>query len=291
MSLSYRTAKLPCVLIRGHGKSVAYEAGDTTDKVKQLYNIWNAVYVDGDWRLVVPLWACQGIIGHSSGKYTLVETHDPKWQLIKNPYTMGKFCNIPHLKPNYFRYNVEIKSEFTCRYHAIDGKCHLSFYAKNEKWEGAFEYKLYYNHVESKGSISDDLQLDKYVIMERSGNQSWKFIIRFPVAGVYKMEIYGGPDPKTLSSICNFKLFCDTAMENVRQLPCDPGLIGFGPTTKLESVGLTSPSQTGGIILIHRHQEINFNFIMKRKVSIRTELVNNEMNSQILQQYIQPQNN
>lgn len=239
--------------------------------------------------------AAGDIVSHIDEYYFLTDpeelvvnllTLNTKWQLLKTPYTLEKFSYIPHLKPDYFRYNLEIKSSFTCRYHATDGKCHLSIQAKDEKWEGILEYKLYFKHVESKGSIPDDLQLDKYVIMERSVNQLWKFIIRFPVTGVYKLEIYGGQSPGIISLVCEFKLFCDSTMEYVRQLPCDPGLIGFGPTPKLESIGLTSPSQPGGIILIRRHEEVSITFILKRKVSVRSELVHTEMKTEVLQQYI-----
>lgn len=318
-----RKAKLPCVLIRGNGKSAAYEVGDSSEKVGRLQNNWNAVYVDGDWRLVVPLWACQVIVGHSTGRYTLVEAQgqavrqkesaaqgivvkhineyyfltnpdelvfdllasDPQWQLLKEPFSLEKFCSVPYVYEKYFTHKLEIKSDFTCRYYAVDGKCHIAIQAKIAKWNGILKYRLYFNNDESQNSIPDDLQLDKYVIMERSSNQLWTFIIRFPVAGVYKMEIIGGPEGD-ISSICDFKLFCDTAMENVRPLPCNPGVIGFGPTPKLESVGLTSPSQSGGIIVINKNQQVNLSFGMKQEVSIRTELVHNEITSEKLQENI-----
>jgi len=72
--ITYRTAKIPCVVIRGLAKSVSYEVGDSVDKVRNLTNRWNAVYVDQEWRFVFVLWAFSAISGYSTGKYTLVET-------------------------------------------------------------------------------------------------------------------------------------------------------------------------------------------------------------------------
>jgi len=62
------------VIIDGLAKSVSYEVGDSEEKVKRLGNSWNAVYCDGSWRFVFPLWACSGVSGYSSGLYTKVET-------------------------------------------------------------------------------------------------------------------------------------------------------------------------------------------------------------------------
>ena len=51
-------AGLPCVEIKGHSKSVGYEPGM---KIKEdaFQNTWNAVLIDGDWRLVQCNWGAR----------------------------------------------------------------------------------------------------------------------------------------------------------------------------------------------------------------------------------------
>ncbi|KAJ8304237.1 hypothetical protein KUTeg_017820 [Tegillarca granosa] len=48
-----RAVNVPCALVRGYGKSVAYEVGDDEDKVKTLYNIWTTVFVQDNWHNVI----------------------------------------------------------------------------------------------------------------------------------------------------------------------------------------------------------------------------------------------
>ena len=50
---------------------MSYEVGD--QDVDDLNNSWTAVYVSGGWRFVFPLWAFSGVVGHSTGTWTLVE--------------------------------------------------------------------------------------------------------------------------------------------------------------------------------------------------------------------------
>lgn len=70
----HRKAGIPCAIVEGYGKSVSYEVGSSEEAIKELRNSWNAVYCDGFWRLIFPLWACSGVVGHASGSYTKVES-------------------------------------------------------------------------------------------------------------------------------------------------------------------------------------------------------------------------
>jgi transglutaminase/protease-like cytokinesis protein 3 len=68
---TFRAAKIPCTIIKGFAKSAGYDVGQRD--LGNLRNVWNAVYINGGWRFVFPLWASRVVVGHSTGKWTLVE--------------------------------------------------------------------------------------------------------------------------------------------------------------------------------------------------------------------------
>ena len=63
----HRKAAIPCVIIHGMAKSVAYDVGDKVNH-KKMKNNWNAVFVDGNWRFIHPYWGSQSARGYSTGR-------------------------------------------------------------------------------------------------------------------------------------------------------------------------------------------------------------------------------
>lgn len=68
----FRAAHIPCVIIHGIAKSAGYEVGHKD--LKHLRNLWNAVFINGGWRFVFPLWACRAVKKHAPGDWTLVDS-------------------------------------------------------------------------------------------------------------------------------------------------------------------------------------------------------------------------
>ena len=68
----YRAAGLPCVVINGINKSAAYQLGRPIDR-HSLSAQWNAVYVDGEWRLLDAFWASTCLIGRCSADWALID--------------------------------------------------------------------------------------------------------------------------------------------------------------------------------------------------------------------------
>lgn len=66
-----RAAGLPCVVVRGVAKAAGYEVGQ--QGMVGLHSLWNAVWVDGTWRLVHPYWAAVELKGFQPGGWTKVE--------------------------------------------------------------------------------------------------------------------------------------------------------------------------------------------------------------------------
>ena len=55
---TFSYAGLHCVEIKGHSKSVGYEPGMKIQP-EMFQNTWNAVLIDGDWRLVQCNWGAR----------------------------------------------------------------------------------------------------------------------------------------------------------------------------------------------------------------------------------------
>ena len=121
----YRLADIPCVIINGMTKSALYEIGCEVNR-EQMASQWNAVFLEGQWRLVDCFWASvcvdernatdkidltkKGSLKRVSVEdegpvpfndfYFLVDpnhllwTHladDPDWQLMQRPITEKEF--------------------------------------------------------------------------------------------------------------------------------------------------------------------------------------------------------
>ena len=67
-----RLADLPCVVLKGYNKrTVSYEVGENPKE--EHVSLWNAVHVDGSWRLVGPVMAFTGVTAKDAPDWVLVE--------------------------------------------------------------------------------------------------------------------------------------------------------------------------------------------------------------------------
>lgn len=114
--------------------------------------VWNAVHVDGSWRIVHPRWACSGVVGYSTGTWTLVESrgqaikkkqhaskgnyvyivqedyfipdperfvikcfpNDPKWQLLEKPLKREDYELALYLFPLFHELSLSLKNAKQC---------------------------------------------------------------------------------------------------------------------------------------------------------------------------------
>jgi len=75
-----RAAGMRCVVLNGVNKSAAYQLGRPVDRRAMLAQ-WNAVHVDGDWRLLDVFWASTCLVGRHSADWALL---DSDGQLVDN---------------------------------------------------------------------------------------------------------------------------------------------------------------------------------------------------------------
>uniref|UniRef100_A0A0V0J7E0 Transglutaminase-like domain-containing protein n=1 Tax=Schistocephalus solidus TaxID=70667 RepID=A0A0V0J7E0_SCHSO len=123
-----RYANLHCKLILGYAKGADYSPGMRfTGSVGQ--HSWNAVLIDGTWRLVDCHWAARRLIVKRASveniRYVLdtfyflanpsqlIYTHfphDTDWQLLHHPVTLEEFESLALVKSAFFKYNLSLLS-------------------------------------------------------------------------------------------------------------------------------------------------------------------------------------
>jgi len=110
-----REAGLEAVTIKGYAKAYGHVPGTRFDKPNHT---WNAVKIDGQWRLVDTTWGAGYVSGTRYVK-VLGETYflappeqmmfshfpvDERWQLQSTPHlTKAEFESMPNLEPAFFR--------------------------------------------------------------------------------------------------------------------------------------------------------------------------------------------
>lgn len=131
-----------------------------SQNIDDLCSSWNAVYVDSGWRLVHPLWVCRSLRGHQQGGWMTIEKDgkvskklqrdkkgtevatynsyyifidpkefiyrnfpdDPKWQLLKEPWSKEDFVNSAYLRPEFFKRKLKLLSDNKCVLISNDGE-------------------------------------------------------------------------------------------------------------------------------------------------------------------------
>ncbi|XP_052796037.1 uncharacterized protein LOC128228646 [Mya arenaria] len=147
-ALLCRAAGIKCAIVNGISKGSSYEVGMI--ETSGLRNSWNAVFVDGSWQLVHPLWVCKGIarqkqtalislerdseressaheqtMAVQSFNHYFIFTNptefvyrnlpdEEKWQLLEKPISEDDFLEKSYKRPPFFQNNLTLLSEDKC---------------------------------------------------------------------------------------------------------------------------------------------------------------------------------
>ena len=182
-----------------------------------------------------------------------------------------------------FRFASEFKSQLT----PVNGICGLAIKAPDTDIEYQLSYDFFFNHVLSKPRVDDIIYLKRYVLMSHDSKEKrWSFEARMPVAGTYRITVYGGPSDKTiLPWICDVGVYCEEPERNVLPYPDCP-LIGFGPVSMTEKAGLTQPSHTNGALFVRPRQTFHITFNLKRTIEAKADLVGMKVQEKQLGKWI-----
>ncbi|XP_070176579.1 uncharacterized protein [Littorina saxatilis] len=289
-ALLCRKAEIPCVTIEGSSKGAGYEVGQTGLKVT---NRWNAVHVQGSWRLVNVPWALITTDGLAEGDWELVEksgqavrekevsrkevrqdldefwfltdpedfnafchASDRHWQLLQQPWTDQEFLGTPRYAEDYFTSGWEI---LTCESGVLDaneGRCQIAFSHPEGATSASLTYNLYFNPALSKKPLPEELQLVRYVL-ENSKEGQKMLATRLPQDGVYRIEIAGVMDG-TVTGLGEFRINCRNVGKTPQPFPDGCSQIGYNEHARNE--GLVEPSHQDGIVEAQQGERVDLRF-------------------------------
>lgn len=117
-------AGLESVTITGHSRGYGYQYDPNDELVAN--HAWNAVRINGTWRLLDPTWGA-GYIDSDTGRfvkrfedfYFLTEPQkfildhfpdDPDWQLLDTPVSKNEYREMARVRPSFFRHGLSLES-------------------------------------------------------------------------------------------------------------------------------------------------------------------------------------
>ncbi len=175
-------------VVGGHGKGRGYQPGQGMEST--LDHAWNAVKIDGRWRLVDCTWGAgyvddQGrYVRRFTDHYFLTPPEefaydhfpdDPRWQLLPRPISQAEYLDRVHVKPPFFELGLRLVSHRSVRIET-GGELEVRIGAPRETVVTAALYQA-------------GRQLPKhYTFTQREG----EFVVRaaFPSRGSYLLRVF-----------------------------------------------------------------------------------------------------
>lgn len=121
--------ELPCEIVSGFSKGYGFDDRDREVPV-ETDHAWNAVEIYDHWYLIESTWGAgylddkKAFVRKLSTYYFLPRPNEmifhhlpekQEWQLLQSPIDMTKFLEMPHLRPLFFQYNLEmIQPRYQC---------------------------------------------------------------------------------------------------------------------------------------------------------------------------------
>ncbi len=256
----FRAAGIQCHVVGGIRKSIQYEVGDAIIP-DDLAGVWNAVLVDGEWRLIDILWASLSVVRrwtpcwevideervhiqsrsqhvdevqkcHGSTMYEVDEFFfltDPKHLIYSHLSAELKWQLLKEpLKLEAFERNPFLKSYFFKYLQSSDsiidttkGEAKLLIELIPSNVSRNMEF-VYKLCRKLDDGVEEDITMDRCVLYQKTPTHR-EYYIRFPTVGHYKMEIYGGEqDAPDLDLLCAYAFTCDIVGEKAGQTPDAP---------------------------------------------------------------------
>lgn len=153
--------QIKCEVISGYTKTFATEIGQLPLGGRHA---WNAVYINGQWKLIDTTWAAGYSNNHKwaqqfddyfffTSPEDFINSHFPentKWQLTKVNYSQKQFADFPILTPYYFKNRLQLRFPRTGKLR-VGNKNYLAirFHKKNisEDFAYAYENDIYMSTV------------------------------------------------------------------------------------------------------------------------------------------------
>ncbi|XP_078586745.1 uncharacterized protein LOC144868426 [Branchiostoma floridae x Branchiostoma japonicum] len=268
--------------VHGYMKGVRYNPDHHFDGPGDRHRgTWNAVLVDGEWRLIDCHWGSRHVTGDDQVdidqlttvyKYEefyfltdpeqLIDTHfpdQPEWQLLDKPLSLADFEAGVKCWPLFYKLHASLVSHKSGIVHTEDGTAEIRVgFPKDDFTKVRFSYRL---KTKDRQDAVDGVELNRYVLQETKDDRE-SFTVQIPTKGRYLIEIYGGEDTgdqehTETSNVCLYMIVCESAKQSCTPLPECP--IAWGPGRDVVKAGMTPLSHKEAVIKTDTGQvEIKF---------------------------------
>lgn len=198
-----------------------------------------------------------------------------QWQMCLPKMSLNKWINRPYLMKRYHMDGFKIPNEFKSTLKSKNGVCGLVINSpQSNDTEYQLAYDFFFNYAEWSSESDEVIYLKKFVLLSRdSERKSWSIEARMPIAGVYRITVYGGATTKTvLPWICDVAVKCPKSYKNIKPYPDTPPL-GFGPMDMTERAGLTQPSHTNGMLFVKPRQTYHITFKLQHGIQAKATMI------------------
>lgn len=296
-------AGLHCRTLSGYAKGAEYRPGMKFTS-EQGQHSWNAVLVNGAWRLVDCHWAARRLVGRKVAPenvryeldeyyfmpdpHQLIFTHypdDANWQLLERVISLADFEHLVPVKSAFFKYGLQILShreavirtnrEVTVRIGCPSQRAQYL----------AFTFTL---TTEDGSEELGGVKMNRFGMQETLENIAF-FTIRPPQKGSYRLIIYAKDNSVQTTKegvyggVCEYEIACDVAPHY--PLPFPPCVhTSWGPGDSAARYGLT-PLQKGAIFsTVNGLAEVRF--AMPKELRFTAKLKSNAYDEKELQGYV-----
>ncbi|XP_041357267.1 uncharacterized protein LOC121374291 [Gigantopelta aegis] len=319
-------ANIHCMIVSGMNKSAAYEIGKKVNR-KTMGAQWNAAYVQHSWRFIDSFWASACVVGRRSGEWALIDsdwnahdeeevhegktehrvnefyfmpdpdqlilTHFPDekpWQLLQKPMTLAEFEDHFYVRERFHILGMRVAptSHRSATIKTSGGEVYIYFSLTSKDSENyRFKYMLYKSKMNEDPGSKADMFLERFVFFEHTSKMV-KFSMRFPMAGTFKMDIYGLDvrESDIFDLACTYLIDCPEPKTGCLPFPDCPAL-GWGPGPAAAKAGLTPISHEGSTIVTNDGKvDIQFAIKSGMKIELHQGLKHAALDEATLSKYV-----
>ncbi|KAK3091122.1 hypothetical protein FSP39_017265, partial [Pinctada imbricata] len=318
-------ADIPCVIINGVTKNELYEIGGKLDREK-MASQWNAVYIDGQWRLVDCFWASacvetkgpRDFITMNKKKIVkrirngdvastpfnefyflvdpseLINTHfpdDPEWQLLRIPVSQEAFQDRLYIREQFhlleFSFPPGASEKGTLiSYHGEPVEIKFLVPSRRSLFY-KFAYILSQARKEVETNDPVDIVLERYVILEHT-EESVKLIIRFPFCGIFQMDFYAADEEvsKEYKLVFTYNIECKEITKTPDMPLPDSPDIGWGCSPIAIDAGITLVKPKESAIIHTKTGQLELTFSIEAIGFLSHTLKSCSIDDATLSQYV-----
>ncbi|KAK3095198.1 hypothetical protein FSP39_011367 [Pinctada imbricata] len=279
-----REAHIQVKVIQGVGKGYGYKPLDEVDLGNIKTNhAWNAVLLDGEWRLVDCTWDAgyvdknKNFTWKKGDHYFLtdpedfVNSHFPlmkgdydsskQWQLLSKPLDAATFFSRLKLQDFAFQSDLELLSHKDT---VISVNREVEILVRRSEGE-------YHNISAHLDDTSDGSSHDQYVCLLRKNRNCVSVRVRPPHAATFKLRLYGSinSEEKQNHPLCDYYIKCNSVATDLQPYAKHFGI--WGPKPNFQEFGF-APEVADKVEYETGSGEVDIVLKTNRDVSVLTRL-------------------